>query len=250
MHTALAVLAAYAAYWLAVRLVDPIVSLAVIAPAFFLLGVGFYEGVIRTASRRAPDLVLASMVLTFGLASALENVMADLWGPGPRVINVGYTGQSVGIGPVLLPIPHLAGAGMAAVTIALLYLFLNRTFPGKAVRAVWQNRDGAALCAINIRQVTRLTYGLAIASAGVGGVAMALLYSFSPASHLSWLVFVFMVVIVGGVGSLIGAAVAGILVGVLTSLATLVIPFAWSPFLLFTVLGVLLLWRPTGLFRR
>lgn len=243
-------LAAYAAYWLAARLVDPVLSLAVIAPAFFVLGVALYEGPIRAAARRAPDLILASMVLTFGLASALENIMVYLWSPGPRVLNVAYTGQALRIGSVALPIPHLIGTAMAAATIALLYLFLYRTFPGKAVRAVWQNRDGAALCAINIRQVTGLAYGLSVASAGVAGVAMALIYSFTPAAHLSWLVFVFLVVITGGVGSLTGAVVAGLLVGTLANLATLVIPFAWSPFMLFAVLVVLLLWRPTGLFRR
>lgn len=249
-HPALAVGAAYAAYALAARGVDPLVSLAVVVPFFFLLGVGFHEGVVRPAARRTGDLVLVSMVLTFGLAAALENALAAAWGPGPRVINVAYTGQAIRLGVLALPVPHVAGAGLAAVTITALYVFLHKTFPGKAVRAVWQNRDGAALCGVNLRQVTSLTYGLAIASASVAGVALALIYSFSPATHLTWLVFVFLVVIVGGVGSLIGAVVAGMLVGALTNLTTLVIPFAWAPFLLFASLGVLLLWRPTGLFRR
>ncbi|MDR7522681.1 MAG: branched-chain amino acid ABC transporter permease [Armatimonadota bacterium] len=250
VHPALAVGAAYAVYLLAAHGVDPLASLAVVVPLFFLVGVGFHEGVIRPAVRRGGDLVLVSMVLTFGLAAALENVLAAVWGPGPRVVNVAYTGRAVQLRGLVLPITHLAGAGLAAVTIAALYLFLHKTFPGKAVRAVWQNPEGAALCAINLRQVTSLTYGLAIASAGVAGVALALIYSFSPASHLMWLVFVFLVVIVGGVGSLLGAVVAGMLVGALTNLSTLVIPFAWAPFLLFASLGVLLLWRPTGLFRR
>jgi branched-chain amino acid transport system permease protein len=249
-HTALAVLAAYAAYWLVAAGVDPVVGLGVIVPGFFLIGVGLYQGVIRAAARRASDLVLASMVLTFGLASALENLMGAVWGHGPRVLNLPYTGQALRLAGVSLPISHLIGSGMAVVTIALLYLFLYRTYPGKAVRAVWQNRDGAALCAINIRQVTAMTYGLAIASAGVAGVAMALIYSFTPAAHLSWLVFVFLVVITGGVGSLAGAAVAGLIVGILTSLSMLIVPFAWSPFVLFTVLVILLLWRPTGLLQR
>ncbi len=249
-HTALAVGAAYAAYALAQRGVDPVLSLLLVVPTFFVVGMGFYEGVIRPAARRAGDLVLASMVLTFGLAAALEHTLAALWGPGPRVVNLGYTGQALRLGAVAVPIPHLAGAGLAAVTIAALYVFLHRTFPGKAVRAVWQNPDGAALCAIDLRKVTGLTYGLAMASAGVAGVAMALIYSFSPAAHLTWLVFVFLVVIVGGVGSLTGAVVAGMVVGGLTNVATLVVPFAWVPFLLFVCLGILLLWRPTGLFRR
>lgn len=243
-------LAAYAAYWLATRVIDPVASLIVIVPTFFVLGVVLYEGVIRAAARRSHDLILASMVLTFGLASALENVMSWLWGPGPRVLNVRYTGQAIRLGALALPIPLLIGATMAVVTIGLLYLFLHRTFPGKAVRAVWQDRDGAALCAINIRRVTALTYGLSSASAGVAGAAMALIYTFTPAAHLSWLIFVFLVVIVGGVGSLAGAIVAGVLVGTLTNLSTLVVPFAWSPFILFVLLIVLLLWRPTGLFRR
>ena len=249
-HPALAVGAAYMVYALATRGVDPMASLAIVVPLFFAVGVGFHEWVIRPAARRASELALVSMVLTFGLAAALENALAAVWGPGPRVVNVSYTGVAIRLGELALPVSHVAGALLAAVTITALYLFLYKTFPGKAVRAVWQNRDGAALCGVDLRQVTSLTYGLAVASAGVAGVALTLIYSFSPASHLTWLIFVFLVVIVGGVGSLVGAVLAGMLVGAVINLAALVIPFAWVPFLLFASLGILLLWRPTGLFRR
>ncbi len=249
-HPALAVAAAYAVYALVGRGLSPLLGLVLVAPLFFLLGVGLYEGAIRPAARRAGDLGLVSMVLTFGLAAALENALAAVWGPGPRVINVGYTGQAVRLGAVALPVPLLAGAGLAGVTVAGLYAFLHGTYPGKAVRAVWQEPAGAQLCGVDVRAVTRLTYGLAVASASVAGVALSLIYSFSPASHLTWLVFVFLVVIVGGVGSLLGAVAAGMFVGVLTNVAAVVIPNAWVPVLLFVSLGVLLLLRPTGLFRK
>jgi branched-chain amino acid transport system permease protein len=190
------------------------------------------------------------MVLTFGLASAGENAMALAWGPGPRALNTPYTGQSAVLGPLTLPLTHLYGALVAVAVIVGLSVFLTRTLAGKSVRAVWQDRDGAALCGIDLERVTGIAYGLATASAAAAGVAMSLVYTFSPASQLEWLVYVFLVVIVGGVGSFLGAVVAGIIVGSTAGLAILVIPFAWTPTVLFVALILLLLWRPSGLFRR
>lgn len=128
--------------------------------------------------------------------------------------------------------------------------FLHATLSGRAVRAVWQDPEGAALSGIDLDRVTGLTYGLAFVSAAAGGVAMALIYTFSPATQMTWLVYVFLVTIVGGVGSLWGAVLAGLAVGNLASLTGLVMPYSWTPLVLFGSLIALLLWKPEGLVQR
>jgi len=250
-HPAFAVLAAFLALLASRRWgIDPIATLVGLVPLFFALGVVLHEALIKVAAKRTRELGLASMIFTFGLASFMENGMAYVWGPGPRVLNTAYTGTAAQVLGVSVPLPHLYGALLGVATIGVLYGFLYHTFPGKAVRAVWQQRDGAALCGIPLHRVTALAYGLSIASAAVAGVAMGLIYSFYPAGYMVWLINVFLIVIVGGVGSLLGAAAAGLLVGLVSSLSVLVIPFVWTNLALFALLILVLLIRPSGLLKR
>ncbi|HLT59275.1 MAG TPA: branched-chain amino acid ABC transporter permease [Limnochordales bacterium] len=250
-HSAFAVLAAFLSLVASRQWgLDPIAALVGLVPLFFILGVVLHEVLIKVAARRTKELGLASMIFTFGLASFMENGMAYVWGPGPRVLNTAYTGAAVHLLGISIPLTHAYGALLGLATIGLLYGFLYHTFPGKAVRAVWQQRDGAALCGIPLHRVTALTYGVSIASASVAGVAMALIYSFTPATYMVWLVNVFLIVIVGGVGSLLGAAAAGLIVGLVSSLSVLVMPFVWTNLALFGLLILVLLVRPSGLLKR
>lgn len=250
-HCAFAVLAAYISYWLLQLYgIEPLISLVVIIPVLFLLGVGLHESLIKELNKRAREITFASMVMTFGLAAVLENIMVYVWTPDPRVIVTSYSGKSLVVGGISLSISHLVGFVLAVVTIGAVYLFLHRTYIGKAVRAVWQDREGAALSGVNLGRVTAIAYGVAIATAGVGGVSLALIYAFDPMTHFLWLVSVFLVVIVGGVGSVLGAAAAGLLVGLIMGISGVFLPFAWLNLILFSSLILVVLVRPTGLLRR
>jgi branched-chain amino acid transport system permease protein len=98
--------------------------------------------------------------------------------------------------------------------------------------------------------VTGIAYGLAIATAGVGGVAMSLIYTFDPSTHMVWLVYIFLVVIFGGVGSILGATLAGLIIGLVVGVSGVFIPFVWVNLVLFLLLIVLLLIKPSGLLSR
>ncbi len=250
-HCAFAVLAAYLGYWSLARWgIDPLLALPVMLPLFFLLGVAMHTLLIRTTARRAHDLGLATMVLTFGFGVVMENGMQLAWAPDPRVLKTAYSTLTFTAGPLIVQAPHLVAFGLAAATIGALYLFAERTFTGKAVRAVWQQPVGAALSGINLDRVTTIAYGLAVATSAVGGVAMSLLYTFDPATHLSWLVYVFLVVILGGVGSILGSALAGLIIGLIIGVSSVFIPLAWNNLVLFGLLIALLLLRPQGLLQR
>ncbi len=248
-HAAFGVLAAYIAYWLLVKLkVDPLLSLLLTLPCFFLGGMIVHRLFIQPISR-AKEMIVSSMVLTFGLAIVVENIMLWLWKPDPRVLNPSYSGQAIFLGEIAFPIAQVIGFGLSAAGIGLLHFFLNHTHTGKAVQATWQDQEGAALMGIDLQRVSRIAFGLAISTAGLGGVSMALMYTFDPPVPNFWLIYMFLVVIVGGVGSVPGTAAAGLLLGVITGLCMAFVPYQWINVITFGLLVLTLLVRPQGLFK-
>ncbi|MHA1937111.1 MAG: branched-chain amino acid ABC transporter permease [Candidatus Thorarchaeota archaeon] len=248
-HAGFAVLGAYIAYWLFVLLkIDPLFSLPLVTLVLFILGGVVYRLFIRPITK-AREPLMASMVVTFGLAIVVENLMSYFWRPDPRILKPPYTGSSLFIGEIAVSQGPLIGFVLAATAITLLYLFLHNTYTGKAVQATWQNPVGAALVGVNTERVSLITFGLCIASAGVAGVAMAFIYAFYPPVQMIWTLFVFLVTIVGGVGSLVGTAAAGLVIGFVMGISAAFLPFIWVNVLLFGLLLIILLFRPSGLFQ-
>ncbi len=249
-HAAFGILASYIAYWaLTLYGVDPILSLAFSLPFLFGTGLLVHRFLVQPITR-SRDIVVASMVLTFGLAIVLENLMVYAWSPDERLITTPYSSQAIFLGEIIIKVSNLLAFILSVAGISVIYLFLYRTRTGKAVRATWQDPEGAALQGINLRRVSMIAFGLAIASAGAGGVAMAYMYSFNPPAHNLWLIFLFLVVIVGGVGSIIGSAIAGLLIGLISGLSGTFFPMEWVNVFLFGLLMVILLIKPEGLFQK
>jgi branched-chain amino acid transport system permease protein len=247
-HPVFALLGAYITFWLLHLFgLDPLLSLLVIIPVLFALGVALERTVIRETAKRTRDITAASLVLTFGIAIVVQNLLLYFFKADPRLVSTSYTARALFIGNIALPISYIIGFATAAVTVAAIYFFLHRTYTGKAARAVWQDREGAILCGIDINRVTTITYGLALASGGISGMCMSLIYSIDPGTHFSWLVFVFAVVILGGAGSILGTAIAGLTIGLIIGISSALIPYAWVNFVLFAIIIILLLVRPTGL---
>jgi branched-chain amino acid transport system permease protein len=249
-HAAFGILASYIAYWgLTLYGIDPMLSLLLSLPLLFATGLIIHRFLVQPITR-SRDVIVASMILTFGLAIVLENLMLLAWSPDERLITTGYSSRSIFLGDVIIRVSNLLAFLLSMAGIAALYLFLYRTRTGKAVRATWQEPEGAALQGINLRRVSMIAFGLAISSSAAGGVAMAYMYSFNPPAHNLWLIFLFLVVIVGGVGSILGSAVAGLIIGVITGLSGAFFPTQWINVLLFALLMVILLIKPEGLFRK
>jgi branched-chain amino acid transport system permease protein len=249
-HATFAVLGAYIAYWgLTLLMVDPILSLVVSLPLLFFLGMIVHRFLVQPITR-AKDSLVASMVLTFGLAIVLENIMLFAWTPDERVITTSYSSKVFFVGDIILKVSSLTGFGLAIAGIAAIYIFLYHSRTGKAVRATWQDPEGAALQGINLKRVSRIAFGIAIASACAGGVGMTYMYSFNPTAHNLWLMYLFLVVIVGGVGSVFGSAMAGLVIGLIIGLSGAFFSERWINVFLFGLLMVIVLVRPQGLFKR
>jgi branched-chain amino acid transport system permease protein len=250
-HPVFALVAAYITYWLLnFYRIDPLTSLILVIPVLFVFGVIMERTVIRETARRTRDLTSASLVLTFGITIIVENLLLLLCKATPRLVTTSYSGKSLFIGNIAFPINHLISFAVAALTVGAIYIFLQHTYLGKAARAIWQDREGAILSGISIERVTAITYGISLASAGVGGMCMSLMYSIEPATHYGWIVFVFAVVILGGVGSILGTAIAGLIIGLIIGISSALIPLTWINLVLFGIIILLLLVRPTGLFKQ
>lgn len=248
-HAAFGLTGSYIAYALLKRWgLDPTLSLAVSVPLLFLAACLAYRVLILPVTK-AKELIVSSMILTFGVAIIIENLMLLVWGPDPRVLTTSYSSKVFILGPFFFQYPRVIGFLMAVAGVALIHFFLKKTYTGKAVRAAWQQPDAAQLCGINLHRISMITFGLAAGSAGAGGVGMAYLYSFEPYSHNYWLVYLFLVVILGGVGNVLGTAAAGVIIGVITGLSLAFLPYQWVNLLTFGLLMVILLLRPQGLFR-
>lgn len=248
-HAAFGLLAAFLAYsllqWLGI---DPIVSVVITVPFLFLIACFVYRFLIAPITQ-AKEVIVSSMILTFGIAIILENLMLLIWSPDPRVITTGYTSKVLVLGPFYFQYPRLAGFFMAVIGVLIIQFFLKKTYTGKAVRAAWQQPEAAQLYGVNLTRISMITFGLAVASAGAGGISMAFLYTFDPHTHNLWLIYLFLVVIVGGVGNVLGTALAGLIVGVITGLSLAFLPYQWVNLLTFGLLMIILIFRPQGLFQ-
>lgn len=250
-HAGFAVLGAYFGYmaqqWWGI---DPLVSILGIVPVFFLVGLGFHAVLVRPLKRRVTNAAMASVVLTFGVAIVLENLTAVAFTANPRLLKTDYILATLQLGPVTISGGQAVAAGLSVAVLLVVGWFLYRTYTGRATRAVEQQLEGAMVAGINVRRVNAVTYGIAFATAGVAGVALSMMYAFAPGTHLDWLVVTFLVVILGGVGSVLGVTVAGLAAGLVVAIATLYVPYAWANLVMFVGLLLTLLLRPRGLFSR
>ncbi len=223
---------------------DPVFAVAVALVAFFLGGVL----VDRVVVRRLVDPADAVAVLAlFGLLIVIESAATLIWTTDTRVLRVAYGPASVAAGPFAFSPPRLVAAALALVVVAALDLLLGRTLLGKAMRAVGQNRDAAVIMGIDVRWVSTLVIALGTAMAAVSGIALAMIFPFAPPDHMRWLAWAFLVVVVGGLGSVRRTLLAGLVVGVVEALSGVLLPFQYVYLVVYGLLALALMIRSQGL---
>ena len=247
-HGAFLVLSAYLAYWLfTLYRLDPIVSIVIIAPVFFILGVGVQRGVLSRV-RQEPGL---TVLVTFAIAITVEGVMGALWKSTGRSVRTSYTGEVIELQlfelAIRLPIVRVVGFVAALVVLALLFLLLTRSNLGRAIRATMQNRDAAQLVGVNVAAVQATTFGIGLATVAAGGALFSLIWTFNAGSHEAWISKMLSIIVLGGMGSLPGALIASLILGVVESVAAVTITTYLSPIVFYLVLFLTLIFRPQGL---
>lgn len=244
-HSALLIFGALITWQLVNALgLDPFLALVIVVPLFFLAGALLQRTLLRPVEREPEE---SGLLLLFGLMIAVESAALMLWTTDPRSLQLGYLSGSVVLGLVSLPLNRLAAAGIGAVASLALYLFLQRTMLGRATRAMADNRDAAEVMGIDTAKLSTLVFGIGVALAGVAGVALAVAFTFSPQEHVRWLGWAFLIVIVGGLGSVPATVLAGLAIGLTESLVGLFLPFQYVYLVIYALLAAALLLRGEGL---
>ena len=244
-HGAILILAAFLTYslWTATGL-DPLAAILITTPAMLLFGWVLYQATVGRI-RTAP--VGASVLLTFGLALVLEGVMGLIWGNTSHSVRPSYFNESFEIGEVFLPKAQVYGGALAIVVLGGLYVTLNHTWLGRAIRASAVNPQGAELVGVRVGSVAAMTFAIGIASAGAGGSIVSVLYPFLPGSHYQWIARLLGIIVLGGMGSLPGAAIGALALGVAETMTVTYISPAWATAVPYIFVIVVLLVRPQGL---
>ena len=235
----------YLSYWLFVAAgVDPYLSILVTGSAIFLLGAAVQKTFVNRILDAPHEM---QILLMLGVALVLENVALMVWGPDPRRVSTTYALSTFWLGPIVFDLPKVATFGLALALALGLYLFLKKTDLGRMIRAASDNQIGALLVGTDILKVFTLAFGIGAACVGAAGSLMTPFLPFSPSTGLFFTVTSFNIVIIGGMGSFVGAFVGGLLVGMSESLGAVILVPSLKEIVSFVLLVLILLFRPQGL---
>jgi branched-chain amino acid transport system permease protein len=246
-HSAFLILAAYLAwYFHETSGLDPLLSLVITVPLFFVVGYGMQRFLV---SRLRPiSLTTMSVLLTFAIALTIEGLLGFVWTGTQRRVQLDYSGTSIEVGGVSIAVVKLIAFALAALSLGALFVILRKTSFGRALRATTQHPEAARLVGIDTDRVAGLGFGLGLATAAIGGTALSLDYTIYPSLHWHWIGPLMAIIVVGGLGSIPGAAIAALLLGVAASLLQVPLGTTWAQTVFYLALFVTLMIRPQGFF--
>ncbi|MCR0982394.1 branched-chain amino acid ABC transporter permease [Roseomonas populi] len=245
-HGALLTLAMFAAWGLHAAFgLDPYLAILPMAAGFMALGYGLQRWVIGPASHGDDG---NTLLVTLGLSIVIENALLALFRSDTRTLGADSGFDVVELGPMLLSRPRLIGFGVSLLAAALLWAVLSATDTGKAIRAVAKEKLGAQLCGIDPRHVYAVTFGLGCACLAVAACLLLPTFYVNPRVGNAFVLVAFTIVVLGGMGSIPGALVGGLFVGVVESLGGLLLGESLGQLGIFVIFILVLLLRPTGLF--
>lgn len=225
--------------------IDPFLSIVITTPAMFALGVALQWFLLRPLRFNEHSL---SLLMTWVMAIGIEGVLSAIYSTNFRTILTGYANDSWVIGGLRLPVVRVYAFALSAVMLLVLYVLLERTRFGRAVRATSQRPFSAKLLGVDTDRVAGLAFGIGAATAAAAGAVYGLVYSFDPGSHYDLIGRLLVIVVLGGLGSHRGAIVAAIMLGVSEAVVQVLISPAWSSFPFYVLLVIVLIVRPQGLF--
>lgn len=245
-HGSLLMLALYGVYFLYALLgIDPYLALPIVVPAMFVLGYALQRTVIATASHGREENIL---LVTLGLSIVIDNFALWLWSADTRTINPSYAFDTIDLGVAYLAVPKVISFLGALIVTGMLWLVIQRTDLGKAIRALARERQGAQLVGIDVDHIFAMSFGIGIACVGAAACLLLPSYYVHPGVGENFVIIAFTIVVLGGMGSFIGALVGGLLIGLTESLGGLFLGENLGRIGIFVIFIAVLLFRPTGLF--
>jgi branched-chain amino acid transport system permease protein len=245
-HGALLMLAMYAVYFLWSAFgIDPYVAMLIVVPGGFFFGYGLQRFVIGKASHGKDEIIL---LVTLGVAIVIENAALFFFSGTERSVRVPYDLDGIDLGVTYAVYPELAALGGSLLITLALWAFMTRTDTGKAIRAVAKERQGAQLVGINVDHIFAVTFGIGVACVAAAASLLVPTYSVHPQIGSLFVLIAFTVVVLGGMGSFVGALVGGFLIGITEQLGRLYLGESLGVITISVIFILVLLFRPNGLF--
>jgi branched-chain amino acid transport system permease protein len=249
-HPAFIILGSYIAYIVNIRLgVDPILVSLIVAPAFYALGAAVYQ-IYHLAFERRGDESLRGLAFFFGLLFITEVALILVFGVDYRFVDAAYVGTTWHFGPIDLPLRMLVPFACSIALLIGLQLFLSRSFTGRAIMAVSQDRLALQLMSADPARIKRIAFALSIATAGVAGAFLIIIQPVEPSVGRDYIGRVFAICVLGGLGSFPGMLTAAMLLGIVESITATFYGPSWSPAVAFGFLLLTLAFRPSGIMGR
>ncbi len=223
---------------------DPLVAMAPIAAVLFVLGYVMQRGLINPFITRPEH---SQFMLLVAIALIVVNGLLIAFGPDAQGVQTSYSFRSFLVGPLIVDATKLYAGAAAVAVAAALFAFFRFTLTGKAIRACADNYAGALVVGLNVRELYALTFGIGAACVGASGSMMVLLVDVTPPLGPAYTLLAFVIVITGGLGSMPGALLGGVLIGVTEALGGLLFTPSAKSMFTFAILVLVLLFRPQGI---
>jgi branched-chain amino acid transport system permease protein len=251
-HGSMLMVAMYTAYWAVILTgLHPYLTLFIVVPVMFVFGYLLQDILIKPIFKAEKDVrePITVIIVTTGVWYILDNLSLLVFGPQYRNIQDNpLRGKMLEFGDMMISVPKLWGFCAAIVTSVLIYLFLQKTRMGRAVRATSLDRDAASLQGINQYKVYNITVGIGTAVAGVAGVVLMPFYNVFPSVGVLFDIKCFIIVVLGGLGSIWGALLGGMIVGVIESVGPQFMTATWTEAVVYALFLLFLFFKPSGLF--
>jgi branched-chain amino acid transport system permease protein len=251
-HGSMLMVGMYTAYWAVILTgLHPYLTLLIVVPVMFVFGYLLQDILIKPIFKAEKDVrePITVIIVTTGVWYILDNLSLLVFGPQYRNIQDNpLRGKMLEAGEMLISVPKLWGFCAAIATAVLIYLFFQKTRMGRAVRATSLDRDAASLQGINQYKMYNITVGIGTAVAGVAGVALVPFYNVFPSVGVLFDIKCFIIVVLGGLGSIWGALLGGMIVGVIESVGPQFMAATWTEAVVYALFLLFLFFKPSGLF--
>lgn len=245
-HGSMLMLAMFGVYFLLTKAgIDPYLALFIMVPAMYSVGFLLYRHMIGKLSLGRDENIL---LITLGLSILIENLALLFFKGDSRTVSLAYSDKMIELGPLLLGLPKVVSFVAAMVLCGFLGLFITRTDTGKAIRAVAKERMGARLVGIDVDRIFAVSFGIGLATLGAAACLLMPIFYVSPSSGHVFVIVAFTVVVLGGMGSFLGAVIGGLIVGLTESFGGLFLGESLGQIGISLIFILILLFRPSGLF--
>lgn len=224
--------------------IDPFVSIVITIPLMFLFGAFLQKVFINRMQGALPQ---NQILLTIGLGMIMSNTMMLVYTSDYKILTTDYSSSSFNIAGISISTPLAISFLITAAITAMLYWFLLKTDTGQAIRATAQDREAAQLMGINVKWMSILAFGMGSALAGTAGALISPTYYIFPQIGSSFTLKAFVITVLGGMGSIVGATIGGVIIGVAESVSAVYISSGWKDVVVFVLFLLVLLFKPAGL---